>query len=70
METCQLVCRANQLTGFYMMGILVVKGLRGSSRASVRASPYIEMENDDWRILSSCLQKFYRRIFNIDHLQW
>ena len=27
-ETSQLICRANQLTGFYMMGTLVVKGLR------------------------------------------
>ena len=25
--TSQLICRANQLTGFYMMGTLVVKGL-------------------------------------------
>ena len=25
-ETSQLICRANQLTGFYMMGTLVVKG--------------------------------------------
>ena len=27
-ETSQLVCRANQLTGFYMMETLVVKRLR------------------------------------------
>ena len=26
-ETSQLICRANQLTGFYMMGTLVVEGL-------------------------------------------
>ena len=26
-ETSQLICSANQLTGFYMRGILVVKGL-------------------------------------------
>ena len=26
-ETSQLICRADQLTGFYMMGTLVVKGL-------------------------------------------
>ena len=26
-ETCQLICSANQLTGSYMMGTLVVKGL-------------------------------------------
>ena len=26
-ETGQLICSANQLTGFYMMGILVVKWL-------------------------------------------
>ena len=26
-ETNQLICTANQLTGFYMMGTLVVKGL-------------------------------------------
>ena len=26
-ETSQLICSANQLTGFYMMGTLVVKGL-------------------------------------------
>ena len=26
-ETSQLICRASQLTGFYMMGTLVVKGL-------------------------------------------
>ena len=28
-ETSQLICSANQLTGFYMMGTLVVKGLKG-----------------------------------------
>ena len=27
METSQLICIANQLTGFYMMGTLVVNGL-------------------------------------------
>ena len=27
METRQLICRTNQLTGFYMMETLVVKGL-------------------------------------------
>ena len=26
-ESSQLICRANQLTAFYMMGTLVVKGL-------------------------------------------
>ena len=26
-ETSQLICSANQLTGFYMMGTLAVKGL-------------------------------------------
>ena len=26
-ETSQLICRANQLTGFYMMETLVIKGL-------------------------------------------
>ena len=26
-ETSQLICRANQLTGFHMMGTLVAKGL-------------------------------------------
>ena len=26
-ETSELICRANQLTGVYMMGTLVVKGL-------------------------------------------
>ena len=30
--TSQLICRANQLTGFYMMGTLVVKGLTQFSR--------------------------------------
>ena len=29
-ETSQLIYRANQLTGFYMMGTLVVKGLRNA----------------------------------------
>ena len=28
METSQLICIANQLTGFYMMGALLVKMLR------------------------------------------
>ena len=28
-ETSQLICRANQLTGFYMGRTLVVEGLRG-----------------------------------------
>ena len=27
-ETSQLICRANQLLGFYMMGTLVVKRLK------------------------------------------
>ena len=27
-ETSQLICRANQLTGFYIMGTLVVKGIK------------------------------------------
>ena len=27
METSQLICSTNQLTGFYMIGTLVVKGL-------------------------------------------
>ena len=27
METSQLICRANQLTGLYIMGTLVFKGL-------------------------------------------
>ena len=27
METSQLICRANQLTGFYMMGTLGIKRL-------------------------------------------
>ena len=26
-ETSQLICNANQLTGFYMMGSIVVNGL-------------------------------------------
>ena len=26
-ETSQLICRANQQTGFYMIGTLVIKGL-------------------------------------------
>ena len=26
-KTSQFICRANKLTGFYMMGTLVVKGL-------------------------------------------
>ena len=29
-ETTQLICRANQLTGFYMRRILVVKGSNSS----------------------------------------
>ena len=29
-ETSQLICRANQLTGFYMMRTLVVKGLKAA----------------------------------------
>ena len=27
-ETSQLICRANQLTGFYIMGAMIVKGLK------------------------------------------
>ena len=34
-ETCQLICRANQLTGFYIMGTLVVKGLTPTIAARV-----------------------------------
>ena len=29
-ETSQLICSANQMTGFYMMGTLVVKGLKST----------------------------------------
>ena len=39
-ETSQLVCRANQLSGLYMVGTLVVKGLRNSPRrCSVQKVP-------------------------------
>ena len=31
-ETSQLICSENQLTGFYMMGTLLVKGLNESSQ--------------------------------------
>ena len=31
-ETSQLICIANQLTGFYLMGTLVVKGLTKQNR--------------------------------------
>lgn len=28
MEICQLICASNQFSGFYMIGAVVVKGLR------------------------------------------
>ena len=33
METSQLICSENQLTYFYMMETLVVKGLKSSTRS-------------------------------------
>ena len=38
-ETSQLICSENQLTGFYMMGTLAVKGLSNldNSEAVARA---------------------------------
>ena len=41
METSQLICRANQLTGFYMMGTLVVKRLMTKSVNYFCKKPYI-----------------------------
>ena len=35
METSQLICRANQLTGFYMMETLAVKGLKKDRTSSI-----------------------------------
>ena len=35
-ETSQLICRANQLTGFYMMKTLVVKRLKYKSARVLR----------------------------------
>ena len=35
-ETSQLICSANQLTGFYMMGTLAVKGLKQPSKKVTR----------------------------------
>ena len=34
-ETSHLICRANQLTGFYAMGTLVVKGLKQKKSEAV-----------------------------------
>ena len=40
-ETSQLICRANQLTGFYMMRTFVVKGLR----LSLKETQYLQIES-------------------------
>ena len=34
-DISQLICRANQVTGFYMIGTLVVKGLKKSQAKRV-----------------------------------
>ena len=38
-ETSQLICGANQLSGFYMMGTLVVKGLIKSEHLDYQKDP-------------------------------
>ena len=42
LETSQLICRANQLTSFYMRGTLVAKGLNAKCQSSFLAKPYYE----------------------------
>ena len=37
-QTSQLICSANQLTGFYMMGTLVIKGLNPAVKRSEQQS--------------------------------
>ena len=37
-ETSQLICRANQLTGFCMMGPVVVKGIRSMVKMKLHTS--------------------------------
>ena len=48
-ETSQLICSANQLTGFYMIGTLVVKGLRESDNKIV-----INRNSRNNRAISTC----------------
>ena len=39
-ETSQLICSENQLTGFYMMGTLAVKGLSNLDNSEAVAQSY------------------------------
>ena len=48
-ETSQFICRANQLTGFYMMGTLVVKRL---SRAGAFSDDLVIFHEDETNYLN------------------
>ena len=48
-DTSELICSANQLTGFYMIGTLVVKGLRESDNKIV-----INRNSRNNRAISTC----------------
>ena len=53
-ETSQLICRANQLTGFYMMGTLVLV-------KRTMTFPYLKMKRSKFVILS--IQKLDSHLF-------
>ena len=61
-EISQLICRANQLTGFYMMGTLVVKRLRFCMRSLWKDSPCFDgSSNNIYFIKNKNLQNFFFR---------
>ena len=61
METSQLICSANQLTGFYMMGTLVVKGLRKNELCHLHVYQRTSVELlDQSRILAIVNYRFLK----------
>ena len=47
-ETSQLICRANQLTGFYVRGTLTIKGLKAwLIGAALALQRKLEVESDN-----------------------
>ena len=46
-ESSQMIFRANQLTGFYMMGTLVVKGLMSKRKQLLSSNSTIETLEKD-----------------------
>ena len=66
METSQLICSENQLTGFYMMETLVVKGLKSSTRSCDLYMIFLTFEWIRWLLkgLPDPLSSGTQRILN------